>query len=690
MSGIATAMFGPLSPTEKAPELAHLRRKAIDAVQTASATAQGELASVEQRGGDPSTPQLTHWRNICATFESAMADMPVIDKEPLVVLLGRTQAGKSTLFRYLTGSTSSELGKGGQRTTRSVHRAPCALAGERIVISDTPGVGAKDGANDIRIALEEARRADVLIWVATTSSLQEQTREALDLVASWGTPLLLVVNCLEDLTDARAREIFLQYPSRQPVRVLASEPGHLARARRTLDDHGQAPLTTIAIHADAARLSLGMGADSQELFTASGVAELLSALRSQLAGRASAYRAMTICDTARKAFVDAARYSEGVRKDLADGLATSEAALEDLDQRAQRAIEDAAALTDNEVRQRLSRLNDWADRRYADDEHELERAWKATSNSIASDLDQIMTTNVKALSDRLEGLASDVWSAWERTIPRRQGRGPIPKSMGDLNPTWLEPAAKTGAGVIGLGIMFAIGGPAGLVVAALATAALERLSSWIFGGRRAQLRRRRESLNQQVLQLRDGFREEAMRAWAKAQTACEEELNKHRALVRGEHAAARQQIASLESVAQQSRISVAQLDHELTLTLMRLSGHAAIARSVRQVHRSPGSMTAVGLSTDMSVHESYLRPPPLADHARFYTDGDGDETTLRAVAHLWGLTPDHCRVHDCGGRVVVRVGSPDAAARRERTRQLVESCVGRPIQIETERIFGHG
>lgn len=684
MTGIATAMFGPLQPAEPAPLLLSLRRSTARAVKTASTLVQSEIDQLEQTKGDRWSSQLQDWRNIQAAFAVAVADLPAVDGPSLVVLLGRTQAGKSTLFRFLTESMASDIGQGGQRTTQSVFRAPCAFAGD-IVIADTPGVGAKDGAEDLRIALEEARRADLLIWVATTSSLQEQTREALDLVASWGTPLLLVVNCLEDLTDPRARQMFLKYPSRQPRLVLESEPGHVARARRTLDHHGQTALTTIAVHADAARLSMEGGPESKQLLKASGVEELLSELRSQIAGRAPARRATTICDTARKTFVDVARYAVGVRGDLDDWLEANESALEDLDRRAKRAIQDAGTKARSDVRKRLTRLNDWADTHYADDEKELQKAWKATTEALAEDLASILKTNVNTLGNKLDDLAVDVWSAWERTLPTPD-TSKRPKVTGGLNPTWLAPAARTGAGIAGGVIGLALGGPIGAIVG---SAVLERLSAWLFGGRKAQLRKRRDSLSRQVLELREGFQAEAGKAWEEAQAACQAHLSRNRGRARCEHAIARRQMAALDALTETSKRSILRVDVALSQVLLQLSGHASLARGITRVHRKPGSFSAIGLHNEHAVLESYLRPPPLTDHGSFYPDTKVSDA-LRTIAHLWKLAPTSSSVYDAGEHIAVRVVSRDVAANLMRTQPLVEACAGKPVQIRQGRGLGHG
>ena len=177
----------------------------------------------------------------------AARSLPLPDDPLRVVLLGRTQAGKSTLFSFLTGSDDSPSSDGTQRFTRSVVALPMNGRAD-ISIVDTPGVGAMDGLEDREKALDAARSADLVVWVATNDSQPSETASALSQVARWGVTFLLVFNCRENLAGNGAIDQFLAYPDF----TFADLDGHSARLARFLDPHCQRPLNVFPIHADAA------------------------------------------------------------------------------------------------------------------------------------------------------------------------------------------------------------------------------------------------------------------------------------------------------------------------------------------------------------------------------------------------------------------------------------------------------
>ncbi|HMQ26576.1 MAG TPA: GTPase domain-containing protein, partial [Acidimicrobiales bacterium] len=188
-------------------------------------------------------------RRIAGDLNRESEHIPGADQPLQVVLLGRTQAGKSTLFQYLTGSDGSPLGDGGQRTTQSV--VTSRMAGRPdILVVDTPGVGARDGDDDREVALAAARHADLAVWVATSNAQPTETTEVLSQVARWGVPMVLVFNCRVDLTVDGAVHQFLAYPES----TFADLEGHRSRLAPFLDRHGQRPLDVLPLHAAAALL----------------------------------------------------------------------------------------------------------------------------------------------------------------------------------------------------------------------------------------------------------------------------------------------------------------------------------------------------------------------------------------------------------------------------------------------------
>lgn len=190
MAKLLERMFGSRSVSADAAVLI------VDEVRAAATTALRETATASgiRVGSDPGDEALHAACQRCAEMAAnlvATADgLPGIAEPFRVVLMGRTQAGKSTLSNYLTGGQHSVVGSGGQRTTRDAISAP--LAGRPdILIVDTPGVGALDGAEDRELALTEARTADLVIWVGADGALQEETAVALEQAADWGVPLVL-------------------------------------------------------------------------------------------------------------------------------------------------------------------------------------------------------------------------------------------------------------------------------------------------------------------------------------------------------------------------------------------------------------------------------------------------------------------------------------------------------------------
>ncbi len=90
------------------------------------------------------------------------------DAAPVVVIAGRPNAGKSSLFNSLVGSdraiVSAEAG-----TTRDAIGEDIELGGERLRLYDTAGLGEMSGAIE-RLGMEAAERtaarADLVLWLA--------------------------------------------------------------------------------------------------------------------------------------------------------------------------------------------------------------------------------------------------------------------------------------------------------------------------------------------------------------------------------------------------------------------------------------------------------------------------------------------------------------------------------------------
>ena len=213
--------------------------------------------------------------SISEELESAATALDESKSESLrIVLMGRTQAGKSTLYEYLTRGPGVRIGDGRQRNSRDVAEHQISGLPETIVV-DTPGVGALDGRQDYDLAFEAAERADLVVWVGADNSTQQETAQALERLARSGTPMVVVVNCRLDLDDEDQLMEFLENPSE----VFADVDGHVRRLEGFFKKHGQRPIDVVAVHMDAAWRSTQSPLESHgDLRASSRISDLEDAL----------------------------------------------------------------------------------------------------------------------------------------------------------------------------------------------------------------------------------------------------------------------------------------------------------------------------------------------------------------------------------------------------------------------------
>jgi len=133
-----------------------------------------------------------------------MTDQPSAEKfvSGFVSVLGRTNAGKSTLVNRLVGSKVAIVADKPQ-TTRTLVQGVLTLPGAQVVFIDTPGIHRPDTLfnrrmmQTIRGALEER---DVLLYVVdVTEPASEEDEAAVGLIGSAATPVLLVLNKIDRL-----------------------------------------------------------------------------------------------------------------------------------------------------------------------------------------------------------------------------------------------------------------------------------------------------------------------------------------------------------------------------------------------------------------------------------------------------------------------------------------------------------
>lgn len=254
-----------------------------------------DLARVRFAGVADSNPLAATLSAQSEPIREALSWIPSLaglEDEPsmMVALMGRTTAGKSTLLEALTHGDGTRQGRGGQRTTRSVH-SQVAVEIPRVILIDTPGVGARDGLEDWAAAFAQVPEADLILWVAANDNHQEETTRALRLLAVQGKPIVVALNCRYRIDDLDGRltkdcDLFL----RDPSLAFDEAADHAEILSRHLAAAGLPQVEVLPIHARAAFLSTTSRERAAELREASGIDDVIglltakrdSVLRSQL------------------------------------------------------------------------------------------------------------------------------------------------------------------------------------------------------------------------------------------------------------------------------------------------------------------------------------------------------------------------------------------------------------------------
>jgi GTP-binding protein len=151
---------------------------------------------------------------------------------PTVVLVGRPNVGKSTLFNRLTRSRAA-LVADFPGLTRDRHYGRARIGDQPFLVVDTGGFEpvAKDGilhemAKQTRQAIAEA---DVVVFlVDARAGLTEQDRNIADLLRRSGTPVVVAANKAEGLAPERAANEFYELGLGEPRPVSSAHGDNVA------------------------------------------------------------------------------------------------------------------------------------------------------------------------------------------------------------------------------------------------------------------------------------------------------------------------------------------------------------------------------------------------------------------------------------------------------------------------------
>ena len=540
-----------------------------------------------------------------------------------VLLMGRTMAGKSTVLEALSGGDGSRRGDGRQRFTRDICMRPITdLPG--VVLVDTPGVGAKDGAEDLKLAFGEVPGADLILWVAANDSTQEETAIALRMLGFLGKPVIVALNCRMDL-DHRGRYLdFLE----EPDLTFAASSEHLAVIDRHLATSGATAVTAVVIHADAAFRSAQLGPDQGRLHENSRVDSLLEAIRTQLNGLAEQRRALRVFDSVRTPAMEGLTALDIACAGLRSQIEVERGRVTDLCGRLNHVVDTRSEALQVEVRQLIDARQGW--HLTVDPAGDLAALWAAEAETMTRDFGELMKRESVELSRGLNDACQEVVSDWRDLPTDKLKLDDIP----GFDSVWANRGAKAGLGLgISLGTLAAgaalgakigawagvEGGPPLMAITAVVGAAIGGIASIaakpikdlinrLFRSKGQVLKNRREEVARQLRPMLQLAGDEAVSAAVEMTDAYRRAVAK---AIESRRAALQGQESILQGWTQHRgriRTHVSELDSATATGLLRMANRDRCSRAVVRAERSPGVAIAIELS-EPAFTELALFPP---------------------------------------------------------------------------------
>lgn len=168
--------------------------------------------------------------------------MPASYRSGFVSILGRPNAGKSTLLNTLVGEKIAIVSDKPQ-TTRTTIQGVLTTPEGQVVFLDTPGIHRTDTQLNKRMmdAVRSGLDArDLLLYVMDASRPDlEQQRQAIEFIARTETPVVLVLNKVDRISDKRdllplIEQCMELFPFVDPVPLSALSGDNLDALRRVI------------------------------------------------------------------------------------------------------------------------------------------------------------------------------------------------------------------------------------------------------------------------------------------------------------------------------------------------------------------------------------------------------------------------------------------------------------------------
>lgn len=182
-----------------------------------------------------------HREQTDAEYEARLAELRDRNPVPVFWLFGKTQSGKTSVVRFLTGANDAEIGTGFQPCTRFSRNYDFPNAQTPLLrFLDTRGVDEPGYDPTLDLAKFGASAHVVLVTVKALDHAQENVLKHLKTIreARPSRPIVLVLTCLHEAYPQQQHvEPFPFYPqpAREPL-TLPQTPEQLANLMRSLEE----------------------------------------------------------------------------------------------------------------------------------------------------------------------------------------------------------------------------------------------------------------------------------------------------------------------------------------------------------------------------------------------------------------------------------------------------------------------
>lgn len=628
---------------------------------------------------------------------------PTHDADPQspmrVVLMGRTMAGKSSLLTALSGSHHHRIGDGRQRFSRDIFGATTSVS-SHIEVVDTPGVGAHCGTDDTEIALAAALGADLILWVNSSDSIQQESAAALKLLGVIGKPIIVVLNCRQSLEGVGKLNLL-----RFPDRVFGNKEGLLDEIRRHMAEAGIKPLEVVYVHALAAAESLAHSDLDAELHDASRIDDLTDALLREHDAHRESRRALRLIDQERQE-------AEELARSLHDGSTTLRAQAErdrgltiDLHERLRRVVRTTGEAMESDVDAAVGRRRDWH-LTVTDFGKSLQSDWTHAVTELQDELRKALEIRLTSLAEEVKSTVEDTNAEWSN-VPLDQFKL---RDLSGFDAVWCNRLIRAGVGVGGSllgfgggawlgtqigGVIGLAGGPTAIVtagvgfvvggIAGLAAGRIKGLVDHISLGKDGVLRKRREDVANQVDPILDDLAREYRTAISAQLTDLRDSLARERTRSE-EHSAALDRVASAWTNGTESlRSLVRELDRESTSALLRINGRERLANSVKRATRVPGACILAEFE-ESAFWEAWLFPPDLGETLVCGKTPPPGGEAAGAMTYALGLADAPVQlVRADDTSAVLRIDADIPSSITRTWSEGLGSHTGKHIQIETTR-----